>query len=88
MKIDGIKREWSNPVFVYVKKHFCPKCGKKLSVVKCEKIVDSASKEAKNYDFSCGNGFFVGNIKFIQTEFRCRKCKKNYSIEEVKKSGL
>ena len=87
MKIDGVKREWSNPFFVY-RKHFCPKCGEKLRVTKNVRIVDSASDEAKNYDLSSGDGFMVGNIKFIRTEFRCRACEKTYSIDEVRQRGL
>ena len=85
--IQGVKREWYNPLFVY-RKHYCPKCGEKLRVVKNEKIVDSASFEAENYDFSLGKGFIVGNVKFVRTEFLCKHCKKTYSVDEVKQSGL
>jgi rRNA maturation endonuclease Nob1 len=87
MKIDGVKREWNNPLFVY-RKHFCPKCGAKLRVTKNARVVDSASSEAKNYDFSSGDGFMVGKIKFIRTEFRCGACKRTYSVDEVRQRGL
>ena len=86
MKLNGTKKVWSSPFFVYCKKHFCPKCGRRLSVVKNAKVVDSASEEAKQYDFSCGDGFMVGNVKFIFTEFRCKACKKRYSIDEIKRN--
>ena len=85
--IQGVKRECHNPLFLY-KKHFCPKCGSKLHVIKIEKIVDSASPEAKKYDFSFGNGFMVGEVKFIRTAFLCKKCKKKYSVDAVKRHGF
>ena len=87
MKIHGEKKEWSNPFFVY-RKHFCPECGAKLRVKKNAKVVDSASEEAKDYDFSNGAGFMVGNIRFVRTEFLCKACKKTYSVEEVRQRGL
>lgn len=87
MKTQGVKKEWNNPFFIY-RKHLCPKCGARLRVKKNTKIVDSASEEAKSYDFSTGNGFMVGKIKFIRTEFRCSACKRIYSAQEVRQSGL
>ena len=87
IEIHGVKKEWNNPLFVY-RKHFCPKCGSRLRVIKIEKIVDSASKEAQNYDFSSGNGFMVGNIKFVRTAFLCKKCKKKYSVDVVRRYGF
>ncbi len=85
MKVQGVKREWSNPIFC-LKKHYCPHCNELLNKIKIETIVNSNSKEAKNFDFSSadGDGFLIGNIKFIRTAFRCNKCNKTYSIKEVK----
>lgn len=83
MKIHGVKREWSHPIFC-MKKHYCPYCNGRLEKTITETIVNSESEEAKNYDFSNGDGFMVGNIKFIRTVFRCNKCEKTYSIKEVK----
>ena len=39
----------------------------------------------RHYDFSQagGDGYMMGNIKFIRTAFRCNKCDKTYSIEEL-----
>lgn len=85
MKTDGIKRELSHPIFC-MKKHYCPYCNEKLEKTKTETIVNSKSEEAKNYDFSNGDGFLVGNIKFIRTVFWCSKCDKSYSIEELLKN--
>ena len=53
----------ANPFYVHWKKHFCPKCGKKLELRYVSKIVNSNSPEAKDYDFSVGD-----------VEFRTRYC--------------
>ena len=87
MKIHGVKREWSHPIFC-IKKHYCPYCNEKLEKTKTETIVNSKSEEAKKYDFSNGDGFLVGNIKFIRTVFRCNKCDKTYTIKEVKENDI
>lgn len=85
MKVHGIKREWSSPIF-FLKTHYCPCCNERLEKTKTETIVNSASAEAKNYDFSSGDSFMVGNIKFTRTAFRCNKCDKTYSVDELKKA--
>ncbi len=84
MKIHGIKRIWSSPFFLHFKKHFCPVCHKKLTPVEVIKVVNSKSEEAKNFDFSSGDGYMVGNIKFIWTELKCMDCNCTYSIKEMK----
>ncbi len=40
----------ANPFYVHWKKHFCPKCGKKLELRYVSKIVNSNSPEAKDYE--------------------------------------
>ena len=89
MKIQNVKREWSNPVFC-LKKHYCPNCNEKLKKIKTETVVDSKSEEAKNYDFSQAGGdeFLVGNVKFIKTAFRCDKCNTTYTAKEVKENDI
>ena len=84
MKIHGVKREWSHPIFC-MKKHYCPLCSEMLEKTKTETMVHSKSEEAKNHDFSQpgGDGFMLGNIKFERTAFRCNKCNKTYSIKEL-----
>ena len=55
MKVHGVKREWSSPVFC-LKTHYCPCCKEKLEKTKTETIVNSSSEEAKYYDFSDAGG--------------------------------
>ncbi len=85
MEVHGVKREYSNPFFC-MKKHFCPVCHKILEKSETETIVNSRSAEAKNYDFSNGDCFMTGNIKFIKTVFRCNECNKIYTTKEVKEN--
>jgi len=85
MKIQHVHRTWSRPFFVNFRKHYCPACGESLQKVKISKIVNSRSEEAKNYDFSSagGDGYMIGNVKFIWTEFTCVRCNKNYSVNDI-----
>ena len=34
-------------------------------------------------DFSSGDGFMAGNIKFLWTEFVCINCDKTYPLDEI-----
>ena len=83
MKIHCVKREWSRPFWVRFKKHYCPTCMNLLTTTKVSKIVNSNSEEAKDYDFSSGDTYMIGNIKFIWTEFLCAACGKTYSLQEI-----
>jgi len=85
MKVHHVKRIWSRPLFVKWRKHFCPLCDGELQKVKISKIVNSQSDEAKDYDFSSpgGDGYMIGNVKFIWTEFYCGKCNKNFSVNTI-----
>ena len=86
LKIHGVKREWSNPFWVRFKKHYCPACMNLLTTTKSSKIVNSNSEEAKDYDFSFGDTYMIGNIKFIWTEFLCAACGKTYSLQEIREN--
>ena len=84
--IIGVKREWSRPFWVRFKKHYCPTCMNLLTTTKVSKIVNSNSEEAKDYDFSSGDTYMIGNIKFIWTEFLCAACGKTYSLQEIREN--
>lgn len=74
------KKYVNNAIFYTIfKKNYCPACGTKLTRVKTSKIVNSKSPEAKNYDFTLGDSFMVGNVEFIWKEFYCPTCKKKNS---------
>ena len=84
MKIHGVKRIRSSPIFLHLKKHYCPACNSKLKPTKVSKVVNSKSDEAEKFDFSAGDVFMCGNIKFIWTELKCMDCNCTYSIKEMK----
>lgn len=75
----------ANPFYVHCKKHFCPKCGKKLELRYISKIVNSKSPEAKNYDFSVGDTFLVGDVEFRTRYFFCNTCQSSISFQDMKK---
>ena len=75
----------ANPIYVHFKKHFCPKCGKKLELCNESRIVNSRSPEARSYDFSIGDTFLVGDVEFITRFFYCTKCQSKISFKEMKK---
>ena len=84
MKIHGVQRIWSSPIFLHFKKHYCPACSSELKPTKVAKVVNSKSEEAKKFDFSAGDVYMLGNIKFIWTELKCVDCNCTYSIKEMK----
>lgn len=49
------------------------------------KIVNSDSPEAKDYDFSVGDTFFVGDVEFRTRYFHCPKCLLDISFQEMKR---
>lgn len=75
----------ANPFYVHLKKHVCPKCGGKVELRYVSKIVNSKSPEAKDYDFSVGDTFFVGDVEFRIRCFYCPKCMLDISFQKMKK---
>lgn len=82
-----VGKKYSNNAIFYTvfKKHYCPVCGTKLTRIKTSKIVNSKSPEAKNYDFTLGDSFMVGDVEFIWKEFYCPTCKKRIPIDEMRR---
>lgn len=81
--VHHVQRIWTRPLFVKWGKHHCPSCGSDLTKIEVSKIVNSKSEEAKDFDFSSGNTYMIGNVKFIWTEFFCASCNQNYSVNEI-----
>ena len=81
----AFKREFVSLIFVYLKKHKCPKCSTTLNVEQESVVVNSKSPEAKNYDFSNFDTFMLGDVKFINDIFACPGCGNRISIEEMKR---
>ncbi|MBR3987829.1 MAG: hypothetical protein IKK10_00810 [Clostridia bacterium] len=83
--ISGVKHINSHPFF-FLKKRYCLKCNTKLNVIKDSKIVNSNSPEAPNYDFSMGDTFLSGDVKFIYKMLKCPNCKTRFSADEIIKA--
>ena len=79
--IDGFIRHYGDPLFLHCKKHFCPKCGTQLDLIKCSRVVNSFSSEAKNFNFLDGT---MGNIEFNWDEFICPNCGVQMPINTIR----
>ena len=84
MKCYNIKRIFKNPIYVHLKKHYCPDCNSLLNKIKVSQIVNSNSEEALKFDFEFVDTYMIGNVKFIWTEFKCPHCGRQISVEEMK----
>ena len=76
-----------NPLYVYLKKHYCPNCGVRLKTAYDSVVVNSKSPKAKDYDFTIGAGdsYYKGDVEFRTTFFKCTKCNFQVSFDEMKK---
>ena len=74
-----------NPFYIRLKKHFCPKCNGKVGVHYLSRIVNSKSNEAKYYDFTVGDTFFVGDVEFRTGYFYCTACQFDISFSDMKR---
>ena len=89
MKLKGYSFKCENPFFVYLKKHFCPYCGQKLSRKRVSEFVHSDSEKAKNYDFNLADNTEIkGYAKFTHIEFFCSNCQKQFTVKEVKENDF
>lgn len=86
--IHGKKSSNNDIVFISLVKHDCPHCKNRLKTIKVTKIVNSNSPEAKEYDFNFSRGprnlVVTGDVKFTWKEFQCKKCNKNFTVQEIR----
>ena len=80
--VHGVIHVAENPFYVN-KNHYCPVCNLLLIVEKESKIVNSSSKEAKDFDFFVVDSYAIGNIKFIWSVFYCIDCETSFTIKEI-----
>lgn len=85
--IMGVSKQLNCGFYFFYKKHYCNKCNGLLQRKRREKIVNSESEEAKNYDFSMpgGDTFLIGDVKFVTYYFECSDCGRKYEIPELKR---
>ena len=82
MKIDGSKTNYVYYWFIRHNDVFCLSCTKKMKIIKCTKVVNSNSPEAKDYNFYIAEGFLSGNIKFSWFELECPQCGRRITAEQ------
>ena len=83
--INAVKYSWdAGPFYIYCKKHFCPKCGKRTGLHYITTVVNSNSGEAKDYDFSICDQYYKGNVKFKKLVFYCEDCNLDIPFHEMK----
>lgn len=78
-----MQRMYKYPIFVYLKKHNCPRCNAILERDVVSKTVNSNSLEARHFDFNAADVHLYGDVKFIWDVFRCPKCGKHISVEDM-----
>ena len=85
LRVHGFKRMYNDIYFTRIKKHYCPECGERLGLIACSKVVNRKSEEARNFNFSIGDSYMIGNIKFTWDEFICPKCERQFIVKELKR---
>ncbi len=83
--IKAVKKDTGSLVYMKLKKHPCPECGRKMKVVKMKKTVKSNTKEAANLDFSAAGVRLGEKVKFIWLEFKCPDCEIQFTEEALRK---
>ena len=70
-------------VFTYYKKHYCPECGTRLTVIKRSKLIEPYSDEFYYHKLSSGFDVKIGLTKFMWTAFECTLCNRIIEIAEM-----
>ncbi len=84
MKIKGYSFKCEDPFFVYLNKHYCPQCGRRLVTKKVSEAIHSDSEGAKGRDFEVADITVKENMKYTHIEFFCENCRKRYTVKETK----
>ena len=73
-----------------LKNYYCPYCRTFLRVVRETRVVNSASEEAKDFDFSSAmeGSSMIGNVQFSFDAFYCPKCDARINITKMLKYEL
>lgn len=72
----------ANPLYIYLKKHYCPQCKCKMKIVYKSKYF--SEKEVKPIDTSIGEVTFLGDLEIRSPWFLCPSCGKEVSIDEMR----
>ncbi len=82
--IKAVKKDTGSLIYMRIKKHNCPECGKQLKVVKFTKVVRAKTREAKKFDLTAAGQPLGERVKLVWYEFKCRDCDKTYTEKSMR----
>lgn len=71
--------------YVYLRKHYCPKCKTRLKVDYTEVFYDKNSAQAREYKWACNTLIFFSDVEVRTKCFYCLKCHEYISFADMKK---
>ena len=74
----------TNPFYVFLKKHVCPKCKRKLERRLTSKVVNWRSEEVKLSGISFGGTIFPGDVEYRTGYLHCSACNLDISYTQMK----
>ena len=83
--IKATKKDTGSIIYMHLKKHECPNCGKQLKIVKMKKVVKAKTKEAANFNFNACDANLGEKVKFIWYEFKCKDCNKQFTEADMRR---
>ncbi len=82
--IKAVKKDTGSLIYMRLRKHCCPECGKQMKVVKFTKVVRANTREAKNFDLTAAGQSLGEKVKLVWYEFKCRDCDKTYTEKSMR----
>ncbi len=83
--IKAVKKDTGSFIYLRVKKHACPDCGKEMKVVKMKKTVKASSKEASGFNLNAAGHSLGEKVKFIWYEFKCPVCELHFTEDALRR---
>ena len=77
-----IEYEKFNPFYVFLKRHYCPKCQRRLITSYTNKIIPR--KEVDQSKFNFGDVTFTGDLEIRCLFFWCPNCDYKISLRDMK----
>ena len=82
--VSVVRKDTGNFIYMRLKKHNCPECGKQMKIVKMVKVVKSKTKEANGFNVPACDVAPGEKAKYIWYDFKCKDCGKNYTEEALR----
>ena len=78
-----IEYEKFNPFYVFLKRHYCPRCQHKLTTSYTNTVIPR--KEADPSKFNFGDVTYTGDLEIRRLFFWCPDCDFKISLEDMRK---